>query len=39
MKPRIDIDTSVVSYLTARPGRDAVAMARQIVTTEWWSEV
>ena len=37
MKPRIYIDTSVVSYLTARPVRDAVALARQIVTAEWWS--
>ena len=37
MKPRIYIDTSVVSYLTAKPGRDAVVLARQIVTAEWWS--
>ena len=37
MKPRIYVDTSVVSYLTAKPGHDAVALARQIVTIEWWS--
>ena len=37
MKSRVYIDNSVVSYLTAKPKRDAVAAGRQIVTYEWWS--
>ena len=38
MKPRVYIDNSVISYLTAKPGRDTVAVARQIVTIEWWEK-
>ncbi len=38
MKPRVYVDTSVISYLTAKTGRDAVAVARQIVTSEWWAQ-
>lgn len=37
MKPRVYIDNSVISYLTAKVGRDAVVVARQIVTIEWWA--
>ena len=36
MKPIIYIETSVVSYLTARPSRDIVIAARQMWTREWW---
>ena len=38
MKPRVYIDNSVISYLTAKVGRDAVVVARQIVTIEWWAK-
>jgi len=36
MKPVAYIETSVVSYLTARPSRDVVIMAHQQATREWW---
>lgn len=38
MKPKIYIETSVVSYYTNRPSRDIVTAARQQVTREWWEE-
>lgn len=30
------IESSVISYLTARPSRDVVTSARQAITLEWW---
>lgn len=36
MKPKVYIETSVVSYLTARPTNDLRAMANQAATVEWW---
>ncbi len=32
------IETSIISYLTARPSRDLVAAARQQITHVWWEE-
>jgi hypothetical protein len=32
------IETSVVSYLVAKPSRDAVTAWRQRLTREWWIE-
>lgn len=37
MLPKAYIETSVVSYLTARPSRDLVRAAHQQVTREWWA--
>jgi predicted nucleic acid-binding protein len=36
MKPRVYIETTIVSYLTARPSRDLVLAAEQEITREWW---
>lgn len=36
MQPRVYVETSIFSYLTARPTNDLQAMARQIATNEWW---
>ncbi len=30
------IESSVISYITARPSRDVVTSARQAITIEWW---
>jgi predicted nucleic acid-binding protein len=32
------IETSIISYLTARPSRDLLAAAHQQVTGEWWAQ-
>ncbi|QEH38202.1 hypothetical protein OJF2_68000 [Aquisphaera giovannonii] len=36
-RPRVYIETTVPSYLTAWPSRDLVRAAHQQVTREWWS--
>lgn len=36
MKPRVYVETSVISYLTSRPNRDLVIAGNQQVTQEWW---
>jgi predicted nucleic acid-binding protein len=36
LKPKVYIETSVISYLTARPSNDLRAMANQNATVEWW---
>ena len=38
MKPTLHMETSVVSYLTARPTKDLVMAARQLNTHQWWTE-
>ena len=36
MKETVYVETSVISYLTARPSNDLRAMPNQSMTTEWW---
>ena len=38
MKPKAYIETTIVSYLTARPSRDLVTAANQQTTREWWED-
>lgn len=37
MKPKVYIETSIISYLTARPSRDLIVAANQQMTDEWWN--
>ena len=34
--PSVYLETSVISYLTARPSRDIVIAGHQQITHEWW---
>ena len=36
MKPLVYVETSVISYLTARTSSHLVTAARQAWTSEWW---
>ena len=36
MRPRAYLETSIVSYLAARPSRDLITAAHQQVTHVWW---
>lgn len=36
VKAKVYIETSVVSYLTARKGADLIAVAHQTMTRRWW---
>ena len=38
MNPSAYIETSIVSYLTARPSRDLIVAAQQAMTREWWRD-
>ena len=36
MKPKVYLETSVLSYLAALPSRDAITSGRQAITRRWW---
>jgi hypothetical protein len=38
MKPPIYIETTIVSYLTARPTDDVVRLSHQLLTRQWWEK-
>lgn len=38
MKAKIYVETTIFSYLTARPSRDVVLLAHQQETEEWWQQ-
>jgi predicted nucleic acid-binding protein len=38
MKPRVYLETTIPSYLTAWPSRDLVRAAHQQITREWWDK-
>ena len=37
-KEKVYLETSVISYLTARPSRDVVKLAKQELTRQWWEK-
>jgi len=38
LKPKVYLETSVISYLTGRISRDAIVAANQRQTRSWWEE-
>lgn len=37
MKRKVYLETTIASYMTARPSRDLVVAAHQELTIEWWA--
>jgi predicted nucleic acid-binding protein len=36
MKPKVYLESSLVSYLTSKPSRDIIIASRQQITQVWW---
>jgi predicted nucleic acid-binding protein len=39
MKQSVYIESTIISYLTAKPSRDLIVAAHQQITREWWESV
>jgi len=37
MKAKVYIETSIISYYTARPSRDLIVAGHQQITQDWWT--
>lgn len=37
-KPKVYVETTIISYLTARLSRDLVTAAHQQITHQWWND-
>jgi hypothetical protein len=37
MRRRVYLETTIISYLTARPSRSVVSAAHQQITVDWWT--
>ena len=37
MKSTVYIETTIISYLTAKPSRDLIVAAHQQITSDWWN--
>jgi predicted nucleic acid-binding protein len=38
VRPTVYLETTIPSYLTARPSRDLLTAARQQLTSDWWED-
>lgn len=36
MKPKVYVESSVISYLTSRQSRDLIVRANQAIAKDWW---
>ena len=38
MKPKLYLESTIISYLISRPSRDLITAAHQQITQVWWEE-
>jgi hypothetical protein len=36
MKPKVYVETTIISYLASKPSRDLITAAHQQITHDWW---